>query len=358
MKYTTLKKIIPPDQALANQALSRALQQVKDVFNTDLPTLAQVVFNLESTKDLPLISSLTLPLSSNVANFYSNTFATGTGPGNAVTLADVIGTASGNTMNSELPTVIGIVSQLDNTGAFDTLTANGGTPSSSVNGVYTVMQFCLAGDYTTVVEIDPGDPGADPPVPPTFSFTIDIPAPLPGQGVYGPESSQQPVLDAAFVNLIANATSAISNVANTYPEQATATNSAYANMATQLQFNVTNCLAAGIDIGNLVSNIANASVESNTTVTVMSFVSSLHEIGLDVSQGGQSEFVQQVSNVSTLGGQAVIASMREGRNIAILQAAGIQLDTQISDVNVATPIANNLGNAQYSVAEARANIII
>jgi hypothetical protein len=37
---------------------------------------------------------------------------------------------------------------------------------------------------------------------------------------------------------------------------------------------------------------------------------------------------------------------------------GIQLDTQLVDVNANTTVANNLGNAQYSVAEARANIVI
>jgi len=357
MKYTTLKKIIPPDQALANEALSRALQQVKDIFNADLPTLAQVVVNLESNKDLPLVSALTQPLPANVANFYANTFATGTGPGNSVTVNDVIGTASGNTINTALPTVISTVGNLANIGALDTLTANGGTPSSSTNGVYTVMQYCLAGEYTTVVEITPPDPGP-PPVPGVYQYTITIPAPLPGQGVYGPEFALQPVISNAFINLISNANSAISNIATAYPTEAAVSNDAYANMATQLSVNVTNCVKAGIDIGNLVSNIANASLEANSTSTVMGFVSNLHEIGLDVSVGGQAQFVQQVSNVSTLSGQAVIASMREGRNIAILNAAGIQLDTQVSGLNPVTPIANNIGNAQYTVAEARANIII
>lgn len=350
MKYNILKKIIPPDQALANEALSRALRQVKDIFNADLPTVAVVVRNLESNKDLDLVNALTEPLPDSVSNFYANTFATGTGPGNAITVDDVIGTAAGNTINTEMPVVIQVVSELGNVGALDTLTADGGSPSSATNGVYTVMQYCLANAYTSSSEIDPGPP-------PVINYTITIPSPLPGQGTYS-STDFTTAIDSAFVNLIANANAAISNIAATYPAQANTTNSAYSNMATQLQVNVTNCQAAGIDIGNLVSNIANASLESNSTSSVMSFISNLHDIGLDVSQGGQAQFVQQVSNVSTLSGQAVIASMREGRNIAILNAAGIQLDTQVSEINVNTPIANNLGNAQYSVAEARANIVI
>jgi hypothetical protein len=50
--------------------------------------------------------------------------------------------------------------------------------------------------------------------------------------------------------------------------------------------------------------------------------------------------------------------MREGRNIAVLNAVGIQLDTQLVDINPDTTVANNLQNGQYSVAEARANVII
>jgi len=329
----TLKKIIPADQAVANKALSRSLQQIKDIFNADLPTVARVVVNLESNKDLDLINALTEPLPANVANYYANTFATGTGPGNSITVSDVIGTAAGNTMNTELPTVISTVSALGNTGALDPLTANAGVAGSALNGLYTQMQYCLANAY-----------GTGPITIPATSYFAG--------GTFAD-------FDDAFGNgLIPAANSAISNIANAYSAEANTTNQAYANMATQLSYNVTNCVAAGIPIGNLVSNIANADVESNSISSVMSFVSNLHEIGLDVSQGGQAQFVQEISNVSTLSGQAVIASMREGRNIAILNAAGVQLDTQVSSVNPVTPIANNLSTAQYTVAEARANVVI
>ena len=71
--YDTLKKIIPPDQALANQALSRSLRQVKDIFNTDLPTLSAAVETLESNRDLGLINALTEPIPEVVTDFIGNT---------------------------------------------------------------------------------------------------------------------------------------------------------------------------------------------------------------------------------------------------------------------------------------------
>jgi hypothetical protein len=42
----------------------------------------------------------------------------------------------------------------------------------------------------------------------------------------------------------------------------------------------------------------------------------------------------------------------------VLNAVGIVLDTQLVDVNPNTTVANNLQDAQYSAAQARANITI
>ena len=136
--YDTLKKIIPADQALANQALSRSLRQVKDIFNTDLPTLSSAVSALESNKDLGLINALTEPVPAVVTNFVGNTLATGTGPGNTITINDVIGVAAGTTVNDELPVVTTVVSDLANIGALTALTGNGGSSSSVNNPVFVV----------------------------------------------------------------------------------------------------------------------------------------------------------------------------------------------------------------------------
>jgi hypothetical protein len=35
--YSQLRQIIPPDQALASKALQAGLQQVKNIFDTELP---------------------------------------------------------------------------------------------------------------------------------------------------------------------------------------------------------------------------------------------------------------------------------------------------------------------------------
>lgn len=340
--YNQLKKIIPPDQALANQALSRSLRQVKEIFNTTLPEVAQAVSALELNKDLNLINGLTEPLPGPVQNFWGNTFATGTGPGNTITVNDVIGIAAGATVNTTLPEVTEIVDQLYNEGALDSLTGS--------QGVYTVMSDTLAGKYTSS-EIDPGPP-------PVEVYTISIPNPLPGAGTYGPDESLTKVLDLAFTQLISAGNSAIANIANAYPEQAAISNANTDAMARQLALNVTNSTAAGIDIGNVVNDIASANLIANSVSTGLGLATRLHDIGTDITEGGAAQFFEATANLSVLSGQAVIASMREGRNIAILNAIGIPLDTQLSDVNPNPTVANNISSGQYSVAEAQGNIIL
>ena len=333
--YNNLKKIIPPDQALANEALSRSLRQIKQVFDTTLPEFANAVTNLETTKDLNLINSLTQPIPSAITTFSANVLGTGTGANSLVTVNDVVGIAAGVNVNNQLPAVTTAVSTLGNIGALNGLTANAGSAGSASNGIYTQMNYCLSeayGNNTTGITI------------PATSYWAG--------GSFA-------TFDDAFSNgLIPAANTVITNIAVSYPEEASVSNEAYDVMANQLTINVTNCVNADIDIANLVANISNANLISNSISSSLSLASRLHDIGLDITEGGAAQFFEQIADMSTVTGQGVVASMREGRNIAVLNAIGINVDTQLVDVNTNTTVANNLGNAQYSVTEAIANIVI
>jgi hypothetical protein len=193
--YSTLKKIIPPDQALANEALSRSLQQVKSIFDTDLPALAEAVSQLESNKDLDLINSLSEPLPPAISNYWGNTFATGTGPGNTITVNDVIGIAAGATVTTALPEVANIVTELSDIGALDSLTGNGGTPGNTLNGAYTVMSYCLAGAYTSSSIIDPGPPEV-------IEYTVTIPTTDYFVGGSFSSSTESGAVSSAFSGLL------------------------------------------------------------------------------------------------------------------------------------------------------------
>lgn len=327
----TLKKIIPPDQAVANKALSRSLQQVKQIFETDLVTLAPVIESLETTRGLDLINSLTTPVPPSVMAVFETSLGTGTGVANTITVFDMVGVAAGNTVNQDLPTVTNIVQDLANLGALDTLTANGGSSGSSINGVYTVMQYALDGAYTTTT-----------PVGNTVVYTITIPSPLPGSGTYGPYGSLTQTLDECFANLISIGNARIASIATSYSDMANSSNQAFANIATQMAVNANNLALAQIDVGNLVSNIANANLTANSTSTVLGFASQLQSLGVDVTPGGSAEFIERVANLNTLTGQGVVASMREGRNIQRLNEVGIVLPTQIAPSPIPTTARANL----------------
>lgn len=333
-EYDRLKKVIPADQALANQALSRSLRQVKRITISNLPTIANALVAMESNSNLDLINDLDTPLPSAVGNFWANTFATGTGPGNTITVDDAIGIAGGNTVNTEMPTVIENLQTLTDATQLVSLTANVGNALSANNGIYTQMQYCLANAY-----------GTGPTVVPASIYWAG--------GTFSD-------LDDAFANgLIPAANSAITSINSTNSAIAGNINLAWAAMAQQIQINQDNLSAAGIDIGNIViGDWANSNVAANQQSVSLGIGVRLHAIGLDITQGGSAQFFQAVANTSSVSGQAVIASMREGRNIRLFRSGGLGIDTQLSVRNPTPALVDPTLGAQYTADQARANIII
>lgn len=334
-QYDRLKKIIPPDQALANQAISRSLRQVKRITDSQLPAIANAVAGMESNTNLGLINALDTPLPAAVSGFWANTFASGTGPGNAITIDDTVGIAAGVNINDQMPAVIANVQALASANQLISLTANAGDPMSANNGIYTQMQYCLGNAY-----------GASPVIPATSYFA---------GGTFAN-------IDAAFSagnGLIAAANTAITSINSTNATTAGNINAAWSAMAQQIQLNQDNLVAAGIDIGNIVQgDWANSNIISNQQAVGLSLGTRWHAFGLDIDEGGAAQFFEAVANTTSVAGQAVIASLREGRNIKLFNASGLGIDTQLSDVNANTPVANNLSQAQYSSTQARANIIV
>jgi hypothetical protein len=293
--YTDLAKIVPPDQALANQAIILSLQQVKDIFAVTLPDFAAAVVAVETNQGLSDIDALTQPVPDSIQTSFLSQLAIGSGPGGTLNLFDFLGAAAGIPYAANFAAVTATVDQLQSTGALDTLT-------DSTDGVYRVMLNTFDGDYTTV--IDPGPPE---------DISITIPGSLPGAGTYTS-------LDEAFTQgLIPAAQNLISNIAAVNSAAAASLNSNFDLMAAQLAYEITNLAAAGVEFAELTT----------TTTALLSIGTNLHEIGQDVGPDGQNTFFTAVADTSNIYGQAVIASLREGRNIAVLNTAGIALDTQI-----------------------------
>ena len=292
----TLKLIIPPDQAVANKALSRSLQQIKNITNSTLPALSTAMSTVRSIGNLSAIANLTTPVPSSVTSFYKSQLGVGTGVNGTIRVVDVIGVASGFVVNDALNVVSNSISNLQVSNATGTLSA------------------CYRNMLGTLGNVFGGPVG-----------NVVIPS--------GPGAGSYESWDEAFTNgLIPAANTAIANIVTYNSSEVLRANSAWGNIILTLGIQQDNQDSADMDFGNL---------QPDSMSAAMSFASSLHEYGLDVVPGGASEYLTSLANPATLGGQSVIASLQEGRNISSLEQAGISLDTQLSSLpsaGVPTPL--------------------
>jgi hypothetical protein len=291
-----LATVIPPDQALANQALARSLQQVKNIFSLTLPKFANASLALQTNNSLPLINSLTQPVPTNVVNSLNSTLAAGTGPNGTLTLYDFFGALAGIPYANDFSNVTTVINNMQTANAFYYLTNNS-------NGAYTTMLNTINGNYTIV--IDPGPPE---------QVTITIPSGFPGNGTYTS-------MESAFLTGLIPATSnIIANISNNFSENTSVLNTNFNAIANQLQIEINNLASAQVNFNELTANSRSA---------IMSFAGTLHQIGQDTSPGGTAQFFTSIADTSNIYGQAIIASIKEGQNITVMDAAGIPSDTQI-----------------------------
>ena len=305
--YERLSRIIPSDQALANKAIQVSLQQIKNITTLTLPQLAAAFSNMQTTRDLPAISALQEAVPASVANYYSSTYATGSGPNGTLVITDLLGAAVGVPFTSDLTNVTTTINSMESAGILGTLTVT-----------YNRMQNTVNGDY-----YDPG------------TGNVVIP-PGPGAGIYENVNS-------ALVALISNASAEVSGIQSSYPTQSANLNTNFTNMASSLVSENTNLSLASIDIPNL---------PTTGRGPIMSFVQSLPNYGLNTEENGPSQFLETVADLDTQGGQAIVACLREGRNVAALSAVNVGVDTNIPAAPSAVPPQANLIPSTYSDAEA------
>jgi hypothetical protein len=309
--YERLSKIIPADQALACKAVSVSLQQIKNVSTLSSPQLAVAFASTVTTKDLDQINALTTAVPANVAAYYTDTYGTGTGTGNTLVLTDLLGAAVGVTYIDQLNNVVTTINSL-------------GNALSNLTTIYTRMENTVNGVYGNAV-----------------SGPVTIPA--------GYAAGTYANADVAFSTaLIPNAVVEIGNVVTAYPTQTTALNSEFDTMAQKITTENNNLILASINIAGLTTDDRGP---------VMSFVESLPTYGLDKEQNGPVWFLEQVADLTTLGGQAIVGCLREGQNLAVLNNIGIGVDTNIpSQPSSPNPVAN-LIPATYTTAQA-ANLVV
>ena len=105
-------------------------------------------------------------------------------------------------------------------------------------------------------------------------------------------------------------------------------NSAFSNIANVLNTEKGYQNKAGIDYFNL---------QSGTNSTTMAFIQNISQYAKDCDQCGPYQFLTEVANTSTLGGQAVVGALREATNQIQLNSNGINIDITPSAEPAITP---------------------
>jgi hypothetical protein len=153
----------------------------------------------------------------------------------------------------------------------------------------------------------------------------------------------------AIDNLIANAQAEINVIVGLYPTQTSSLNTYFTAINTQLTREAELLTQAVIDIGN---------VQGNNQVAIMSFVSSLPSYGLDTKVGGSAQYLEDVAEIATSTGQSTVATLREGRTTAGLNAAGVGTAGNAVESTPATPPPQaTLIPSRYSKAQAHCQIV-
>jgi hypothetical protein len=282
--YRVMKFVIPPDQALAIKAFIRGLQQVKGITNSTLPAFSKAMSLVETNDGLTAVNALTTPVPESVKTTYTSDLGSGSGPRGTLLLTDVLGVLTSSIFTLGFESTANLIS---------------GTNTTALSSVYQYMANTQAGDYND----------------PEPATTITIPA--------GPAAGTYSGLDDAFsAGLIPAANSAIANIANANPDTVSTTNTSWTNMTTELAREANNQQKALINFGTIYgSEVSNSSG--------LNFASGLHQYGTEIEPGNANEILTALANMSTLSGQCIIASLREGRNLAALQEANIDMDTQL-----------------------------
>lgn len=317
-----LGKVIPPDQAVANKAIQIATEQITGLPLTTLPALAQAVQGLAQTVWDPTATYLP----NEFVNSGTPNFTVYQSQQDVPVGVDITDTAywlptdlGGLSTLQGLPLIQSQTSVIDSTvtNFFSTNQATG----SGVNGTVTTCDVLgLAIDYN--------DFAAD-----LATATANINALQTAGALAALNTAYTNIAaaatDAAVLTEITNANSAIVTVVSSYPTETSALNTVWNAMAAVLSQEKTYQTRASIDYFAL---------QAGEQSSVMAFVQQLSVYSANTAECGACEFLQQIADTTTLGGQAIVGSMRESQNSARLAQAQLAQNLRPSSEPAVAPV--------------------
>jgi hypothetical protein len=324
-----LGKIIPPADAVANKAIEVSLKQINNISTTTLPELADTILGtVDRTWDpeQEYLANDVVRVDSGAAPTFYRAKSPGCTPGDfevpaGVDITDTDywteTTLGGLSTMADLPLIQQQTTPVPTSVAqfFATEVATGTGPC----GVLTTLDVLG-------LALDSNDFAA------RLTDVADI---VDGLGTGLDDLSQiyidmlSSANDAAMITLIANANAEIASINSVHPPQVAAMNTAWTYMANLMNISAKYTSQAGVDYFLL---------QAGDTSSTKSFVQNLPQYGRLTAAGDAAEFLENLADTATLGGQAIIGAMREGRNQERLNASGLYNNTQTPSDAVVAPI--------------------
>jgi hypothetical protein len=315
-----LGKIIPPAQATANKAIQVSFQQINNIPNSTLPNLANTVLGNTDNPWVvtqPYLANAVVGYGSPVPSYYRATDDVPAGTDINNTAYWTPTTLGGLSTMADLPLIQAQTTPVDSsvTSYVATTMATGTGPDGTIT-TYDVLGLALDSD----------------------NFAAQLNTATTAINALQDAGSLN-VLNAAYVSVISavNDAGALVSIANANAAIAalsaspyvTTLNTAWTYMANLMNLSAKYTSQAGIDYFLLQPGDKNS---------VYAFVQNLPYYGLLTANGDAAEFLENIADTTTLGGQAIVGTMREGRNNVRLSAASLYNTNQIPSNPEIAPI--------------------
>jgi hypothetical protein len=259
---------------------------------------------------LPLAANTPTPIPADVAAYYQNTLAKGSGPSGTYLTTDFFGSAAGIPYNDYLTSVTSTISAQLTAGTLTTL-----------NNIYSYMKTLVS---TNTYGVPP---------------TITLPAPY--------NTPTYATYDAALSRLITEANAAIGTAITAMGTATTTLNTAWTAMVQHSANESTFQTQASIDYATLTAG---------AQLPITAFIPALAGYGQDRQVGMAFDFLTSIANTANQSGQAMVGALIEGGNKAGLESAGIIPDTAVPSQPNAVPPLVSTSQYGYTVAQARAEV--
>lgn len=315
-----LGKIIPPADAVANKAIEVSLKQINNIPNSTLPELAETVLGYVNNPwdvNQEYLANEVVANGQPIPTYYRaiDNVPAGIDINNTAYWEPT--TLGGLSTMAGLPLIEAQTTAVDPsaTDYFATNVATGTGPNGTIT-TYDVLGLALDADnFASRLN--------------TATAAINT---LQGAGSLNTLNTAYTNIllaanDAAVITQINNANAAIAAL-SANPNYTTL-NTAWTYIANLMDLSAKYTTEAGIDYFLLIPGDKNS---------VYAFVQNLPVYGQLTANGDAAEFLEALADTTTLGGQAVIGAMREGRNQTRLNESGLYNANQIPSNPEVDPI--------------------